>query len=168
MKTVTVRILCGLALVLLAVTNFVQRAHAADGCCDRCGCTDDCQKICRLVCEEKKITATCWGCKREDFCVNGRSIYAGQQCEYICDETDPKAPCTQPKKMVWGEWIPGGCAKVYTRSKLMKRTITKTVPSFKYVVEELCPQCEAACVVPEVPAGVEVPPPPKTDARIVN
>lgn len=168
MRIVSGQIALGAVLLLMAVTNFVERLHAADGCCSRCGCVDGCQKICRLVCEEKKITTTCWGCKREDFCVNGPSVYTGRDCDIVCDEDDLKAPCTEPKKFSWGLWAPGGCAKVYTRSKLMKRTITKTVPSFKYVVEELCPQCQAQCEIPEVPAGVEVPPPPKTDAKILK
>lgn len=153
-------------LFVVAATNLIEHAHAGDGCCDRCGCVGSCQKICRLVRADKKITTVCWGCKREDFCVNGRSTYLGRECDIVCDdETDPKAPCTQPKKLSWGSWAPNGCASIYTRTKLMKRTITKTVPSFKYVVEELCSECEAKVEVPEIPPGVQVPPPPKTDIK---
>lgn len=155
-------------LILGAITNIVGQAHAYfDNCCAHCGGMGGCRKVCRLVCEDKKITTTCWGIKREDFCVPGPSIFGGKNCEMVCDdETDPKSPCVQPKKFVWNSWIPGSCGTVYTKNKLMKRTITKTVPSFKWVVEELCSQCEANCETPEVPAGVIVPAPPVTDAKI--
>lgn len=153
-------------LALGVITGVVGLAHANDRCCAHCGGFEGCQKVCRLVCEEKKITTTCWGCKREDFCLPKPSIFAAKNCDWVCDETDPKVACAQPKKWVWNDWIPGDCGKVYTRTKLMKRTITKTVPSFKWVVEEICPQCQANCEVPEIPPGVVVPAPPAADVRI--
>ncbi len=163
----TGRILLWSLLTVGAITNIVGQAHAQDRCCAHCGGLEGCRKVCRLVCEEKKITTTCWGCKREDFCVPGPSVLGERHCELVCDDSsDLKAPCVQPKKSVWNEWIPGGCAKVYTKTKLLKRTITKTVPSFKWVVEDLCPQCEANCEVPEIPAGLVVPPPPVSGAKI--
>jgi hypothetical protein len=42
----------------------------------------------------------------------------------------------------------------------MKKTITKTIPSFKWVVEDLCPHCCANAQSVAVPAGTEIPPPP--------
>lgn len=167
MKVHISRILLWSLLSLVAVTNTVGQLHANDGCCAHCGGTDGCRKVCRLVCETKKITTVCWGCKAEDFCVPGPSSVCMRHVDCVCgDDTDPKAPCSQPKKFPWTEWIPASSAKVYTRTKLMKRTITKTVPSFKWVVEELCEQCEANCPVVDVPPGIEVPPPPVTDAKI--
>jgi len=156
-------------LFLLLATNVAERIHAATRFCAHCGGSDGCQKVCRLVCEKKKVTITCWGCKEEDFCVPGPSSLASKHCETVCvDDLDPKSPCVEPKKYAWNEWFPGNCAKVYTKKKLMKRTITKSIPSFKWVVEDLCPQCEAQCEVPEVPSGTTVPPMPKTDAVILT
>lgn len=43
----------------------------------------------------------------------------------------------------------------------MKKTVTKTVPSFKWVVEDLCADCEAKTQDAVVPPGIAVPPPPK-------
>lgn len=168
MKNTSGRILLWSFLTIAVIGNIARPLLANYLCCAHCGGADGCQKVCRLVCETKKITTTCWGCQREDFCAPGPSTLACRHVDYVCgDDTDPKAPCSQPKKLAWAEWIPGGCAKVYTKSKLMKRTITKTVPSFKWVVEDLCPQCEANCQVPEVPEGVKVPPPPVTDAKML-
>jgi hypothetical protein len=43
---------------------------------------------------------------------------------------------------VWFDWFPGG-AKIYTRTKLMRKSEFVTVPSHKWVVEDLCPECTA-------------------------
>ena len=91
----------------------------------------------------QKITTTCWGFKSEDFCVPGPSQRGCTHCETVCDEClGPKGPCVQPQKLVWTEWMPGSTAKVYTKKKLMKRTVTKTVPSYRWVVEDVCSQCQ--------------------------
>jgi hypothetical protein len=47
----------------------------------------------------------------------------------------------------------------------MKKTVTKTIPSFKWVVEDLCTECEAKTQDAVVPPGVTIPPPPKVDAK---
>lgn len=150
----------GLLSMLLTVAS-ATAAFAGDGCCAQCGCQQGCQKVCRLVSEDKKVTVTCWGCKEEDFCVPGRSTLSCRHCETVCDnENKPDSPCTVPQKWVWNEWIPGGSATIFTKKKLMKKTVTKTVPSFKWVVEDLCPACEAQSPSAVVPPGIEVPPPP--------
>ncbi len=133
----------GMCLALVAVAAITVRAFAGSGCCVHCGREENCQKVCRLVCEDKKITTTCWGFKSEDFCVPGPSQRGCTHCETVCDECPgPKGPCVQPQKLVWTEWMPGSSAKVYTKKKLMKRTVTKTVPSYRWVVEDVCSQCQ--------------------------
>jgi len=49
--------------------------------------------------------------------------------------------CLRVKPFVWTEWIPSDCASIFTRKKLMKKTVTKSVPSYKWVVEDCCPSC---------------------------
>ncbi len=49
----------------------------------------------------------------------------------------------------------------------MKRTITKTVPGYKWVVESLCEPCQADCLQQTVPPGADVPPPPKAGAKVL-
>lgn len=140
--------------------TIIQISSSALGC-DHCRRADACQKICRLVPEDKKVTVVCWGCKEESFCVGGPSELKCQHCETVCDDkNDPKGPCSQPKSFVWKEWLPGGCPKIYTRSKLMKRTVTKTIPGFKWVVEDVCQECFEGCQPTQVPKGVEIPPAP--------
>lgn len=160
-----------LATAALTVALVAPRlAQAAGGCCEHCGCSSCC-KVCRLVCEEKKVDVICWGCICEDFCLPKHNKVCRVHCETVCADCnephDPKAPCVQPKRFVWTEWIPG-CATMHTRKKLMKKTEQVTVKTFKWVVEDLCPACEARCDVGAVGCGDDVPEPPQVaDARLL-
>ena len=42
----------------------------------------------------------------------------------------------------------------------MRGATTKKVPSFKWVVEDLCPECTAKCEAAQLAPGLEIPPPP--------
>lgn len=152
-------------IALATATVAPSRAHA--GGCQHCGCDTACNKVCRLVCEEKKVTVTCWGCKCEDFCVPGPSKPGCKNCDLVCETCDnPDAIMAQPKKFVWTEWIPG-CATVHTRKKLMKRTVVKTVPSYKWVVENLCAKCEMVVVPVQRDARIPAPPAVSADVKIL-
>src|SRR5688500_18091323 len=91
-------------------------ARADQGCCAHCGCAAPCQKVCRLVREEKLVEICCWGCASENFCVPGPSKPGCRHCEMVggaCDPGDCKVTCATPKPFVWTEWMPG-CAKIFT------------------------------------------------------
>jgi len=151
------------SLILLTMTIVVSDAPRADagGHCALCGCNAECNKACRVVYEEKKVEVVCWGSKCEEFCVPGCSKRGCKHCEMVCDfcdETqDSDAPSSSPKKFTWRDWVPG-CARVYTKNKLMKKTIVKKVPAYKWVVEDLCSQCEAQSKSAQIPPGVQMPP----------
>jgi hypothetical protein len=140
-------------------------------CCALCGCKDSCQKVCRLVCEDKKVDVICWGVKCEDFCVPGPSKPCCKQCDMICDDCNKKPkegdPIATPKRFVWREWIPSSCANIFTKKKLMQRIDTKKVPSYKWVVEDLCAKCESKTKSASVEPGVNIPAPPAVDAKIL-
>jgi hypothetical protein len=149
-----------IGLVIVSISLNSSDLSAGDGCV-RCGCTCPCQKTCRLVCEEKKVTVTCWGCQCEDFCLAGPGKRGCEHCEEVCAEctTQPNSVHAEPKPFVWFDWCPGN-AKMFTKQKLMKKTITKTVPSYKWVVEDLCAACQSENKSVDVPPGTRVPPPP--------
>lgn len=136
MKTTLLTIV---VLISALLVGWLSIALAGEGNCAHCGCACACQKVCRLVCEEKKVEIVCWGCKHEDFCLPGPGERGCKHCETVCD--DPTV-CNKPKDFVWYDWI-AGCASLHTKTKLMKKTITKKVPSYKYVVEDLCEGCKA-------------------------
>jgi hypothetical protein len=150
-----------LASLLLA---FVAPVASADEvcCCAECGC-ETCQKTCRLVEEEKKVEIICWGKKCEDFCVPCKSERGCKNCEMVCDACGDKGCegiCVEPKRYVWYDWIPGCGAQIYTRHKLMRGVTTKKVPGFKWVVEDLCPECVLKAEAMRLSPNADVPPPP--------
>lgn len=133
----------------VAVVAVTAHAWGAEGCCDHCGKTVQCRKVCHLKTEEKKVEVTCWGSKCEPFCVPGPSERGCQHCETVCQQCqtdDPTVPYAEPKRFLWSEWRPG-CAEVHYRKKLMKKTVTVKVPTHKWVVEDLCTECCAQCKV---------------------
>ena len=156
-------IACGIATALVWTTFAGGGEHCR---CAHCGCQSSCQKVCRLVCEEKKVPVVCWGCECEDFCVPGPSHRDCKHCESVCDDCDPKI-CHKPKSFSWYDWLPASNAQIYTKTKLMKKTVTKTVPSYKWVVEDLCCECEQGCPVAVVQPGAEVPQPPHVAAKML-
>lgn len=126
---------------LFAAHLTAQRLYAGRCFCALCGC-EPCEKVCKLVREEKKVTVTCLGFKDEDFCVGGCSECVAQHCEMVCEENcDPEKICSQPKRRVWYEWEPKNPPTIYTKRKLMRKTITKKIPTFKWVVVDLCEEC---------------------------
>jgi hypothetical protein len=156
-------------LTIGLAAGFRSEADAGD-CCAHCGCACSCQKTCRLVCDEKKVEIICWGCKCQDFCLPKPSCPGCRHCEEVCGTCgeiyDGETPYAKPKTFVWFDWTPG-CAKVYTKKLLMQKKITKSVPSYKWVVEDLCPKCEASCAYAELKPGVDIPPPPVADAKLI-
>lgn len=156
------------SMMLAAALVTLLSAHAWAQGCKHCGCKSDCNKVCRLVCEEKKVEITCLGVKTEEFCIPGPSKLACKNYDDVCDFAEggcKDGVCSGPKKFVWTQWIPG-CAKIHTKKKLMKRTVTKTIPRYKWVVEDLCGQCENKLPQATVQAGTEVPPLPRLDASV--
>lgn len=139
--------------------GFPIEAMAGEGCCSRCGCSANrCKKICRLVQEDRKIVTACWGMQCEDFCVPGPSTPDCKHCETVCSKgSDDTQICVKPKRLVWTSWIPGCDQEIFTKRKLMKKTVTKTVPSFKWVVEDLCEKCTVSCNRVLLPQGTPEP-----------
>src|SRR5688500_7438152 len=97
------------AALVTALATFAANSTTTLGC-DHCGHAGACQKVCRLVCETKKVEVTCWGCKCEDFCVPGPSKPGCKHCETVCEfcneGCDANAVHSCPQKFVWTEWIP--------------------------------------------------------------
>ena len=75
----TIALAC-LALVSAASNSVV----AGDCCCSHCGGCCACEKVCRLVCEEKEVEVICWGCLCEDFCLPEPSEPCCKHCKTVC------------------------------------------------------------------------------------
>jgi hypothetical protein len=146
----------------------------ADDCrdckCDRCGCQSHCHKVCRVVCEMKEVKETHYCCKCEDFCVPGKSCKCGE----VCEPDNFDCPCDNCAKhhCNWFDclfckhekhrtiWSPSCESEMYTRNKLIKYQVPKKVPTYKWVVEYCCDQCECTAIqtdAPKPPAEIKLP-----------
>lgn len=150
----------------LAVAGFIvvrgatPPASAAGRFCAGCRGRHSCMRVCRLVREEKKVEVVCWGWACEDFCIPPPSRPGRRHCETVCDEYvggDPAPPHAKARKFTWTDWIPGCATRLNTKNKLMKKVVTKKVPSFRWEVEDLCPACERRCVGAAVYPGEQLP-----------
>lgn len=158
-----IRLTSTCAVLLLLCSGHVVKAGDCE--CSRCSCKQS-QKVCRLICEDKSVSVVCWGCEDEDFCVHGHSKERQCHCESVCADCENIGNVqTKPKKFVWSEWVPCGPASLHTRRKLMKRTVTKKIPSYKWVVEDLCAECQAGLTLPLAPPVAEIPPLPTIDSE---
>src|ERR1051325_4142362 len=116
--------------VALAIVAVLSATAKAQDCCDHCGCNCNVHAVCRLKCETKKVPKVTYTCECEDFCVPGPSKKCGCTCETDC------CGCEHCKT----NWIPQ-CAKVHTRTKLIKHTEMKEEKTYKWVVEYVCGSC---------------------------
>lgn len=133
------------AFATLALTTISSKGFSQEtSICNHCKAKAHCTKLCHLVCEEKNIEVTCWGCEREEFCVPAPSTPKCEHCKEVkcnCPEGLRPKVTSQPKVFTWMSWLPGS-ASVFTKKKLMKRTTTEKIPTHKWVVEDLCPECK--------------------------
>ena len=136
-----------LTLFVIALTS-TPTAFAGD-CCQRCGRNCDCHSVCRCVPFEKEVKVVCWGCSDTDICIPHASIRGCKHREDVCDKCEHG--CCRNAGLVWWDWSPCG-AKSFTRHKLMKKIVTRKIPSHKWVTEELCDACAVDCAQP-TPSG---------------
>jgi hypothetical protein len=129
--------------------------------CHQCGCKSSCRRVCRLVSEDRKVTTTCWGYQCEEFCVPGPSKPGCQHCETVCGDCEKSEGKThaKPQRLVWSDWNPACFANRFTKAKLMKKTESKKVQGYKWVVEDICSACVSRCAMVDPPAdNAEIPP----------
>jgi hypothetical protein len=157
-------------LAVVALAGLISRANwtiAGDGGSAHCGCAATCQ-ICRLVPQDKRVDVVCWGCKCEDFCVPGPSKPGCRHYDAVCESCtasgDGTLPSAGPKSFVWTEWLPSS-ARVYTKKKLMKRTVSANIPSYKWKVEQSRNQADGECRNANMPPGTDVLPTSAADAK---
>jgi hypothetical protein len=122
--------------LVVLIGGLLSAVASADCCCEQCGCDCRPHKVCRLVPDKKKVPKITYDCECEDVCVPGPSKICGYKCE--CED-DCTCGGHMHRKPIWQPT----CARVKTRVKLMKKEEIKEVCSWKWVVEDLCPQCAA-------------------------
>ena len=103
-----------LAVAVVTLLSLVTWGSAGE-CCRHCGCETCVRKVCHVVEETKKVPVTKYTYACEDFCMPGPSKREGCTCEVDCKGCERCKPNYVPQ-----------CAKVYTRTKLVKTTVDKT------------------------------------------
>jgi hypothetical protein len=110
---------------LAMLIGLVSQAAFAHSKCSKCGCGENIRKVCKAVPETKKIKETKWECKCEEICIPGRTL------THDCQPT-----CGRPRMV----------------TKLVKKEVTKEVPSFKWVTTYVCGNCcDGSAEVPALP-----------------
>ncbi|WP_437230694.1 hypothetical protein SH661x_002097 [Planctomicrobium sp. SH661] len=120
-----VKLFAGLMSLLWASCCAVNRHDS----CPQCGC-ERVTKRCRVSCETEQVPKTTYSVEYEDVCLPERRPCTGAHEAEGCigDEFDQGARC----------------AKIYTRTKLVKKTTEETKTKYRWSVVTDCPHCEAA------------------------
>jgi hypothetical protein len=143
------------AVVSLAAMRPAAAGDLIYGCCSRPACG----KICKLVCETKKITAVGYGCECETICIPGRSQQGCKHCETrCCCDSDVKG-CEPKIEFCWYDWFPCGCGKPRTVRVLTKYEAEKEVCWYHWEVVDGCNGCcpgPCHCVYKAAPPEADV------------
>jgi hypothetical protein len=132
--------MCGLVLSLT-----LPRAEAQHGPLDIS--RPACDKVCKLVCETKKLTAICYGNESKEICLPGPSRAGCKHCETCCGDCqcDPSASCQEsaPKcEFCWRDWFACGCATPRSVKVLTKYQAEKKICWYHWeVVDASCCDC---------------------------
>ncbi|MCS7303879.1 MAG: hypothetical protein NZ602_02060 [Thermoguttaceae bacterium] len=142
--------------------------------CAVCGCPRPCKKVCRVVCETKKVEETVWEVECEEFCPLLPKIFGRKGACAGADCGPELSDCGVCAAGGGKELCPPQCGKPRCKKTLVKKTVTKEVPVYRCVVEHVCGVCCGAepAGQPTPPAGpaqkaapAPPPPPPKAPAK---
>jgi hypothetical protein len=106
-----------------------------------------CGKVCKLVCEPKKLVSIGYGNECKTICVPPPSCPGCEHCACCCGEHKCE-PCTccesaAPKfQFCWRDWFTCGCATPRTVKVLTKYQLTKKICWYHWeVVNASCCDC---------------------------
>lgn len=112
-----------------------------------CAPMPTCGKVCKLVCETKKLSAVCYGCECDEICIPGPSRPGckhcatcgepfGAECGPGCTGCQGHAPAC---KFCWRDWFACGCARPRTVKVLTKYQGEKEIGWYHWeVVDVAC------------------------------
>jgi hypothetical protein len=137
------RILLLAAVVLLAAWATQARTALADHPSESWGAAP-CGKVCKLVCEKKKLPAVGYGYKCETICIPGPSRRGCKHCDTTCCAGDDIKGYHPAIEFCWYDWFACGCAQPRTVKLLTKYQAEKELSSYHWeVVDASCCDCVA-------------------------
>ncbi|MEX2317519.1 MAG: hypothetical protein WD669_10240 [Pirellulales bacterium] len=154
------------AWIAAAVCLLVPASHAhAGNLMFGCSGRPVCGKTCKLVCEEKKITAVGYGCHCETICVPGPSCQGCKHCETVCccDTEAATKGCPPKIEFCWYDWCARGCAAPRQVKVLTKFQAERKVCWYHWEVVDGCGcgggdgvNCGCDCVYKPAPADAQI------------
>lgn len=126
-----------------------------------CACPARCGKVCKLVCEKKKLTAICFGCECDEICIPGPSRAGGKHCATCNGECTADA-CTDCQnhppqcEFCWRDWFACGCARPRTVKVLTKYQAEKEIGWYHWEVTDAACCDGVAQLYKPAPADAEV------------
>jgi len=127
--------------------TFVIEALADAPDCGSCVGPPRCRKVCKLVCDTKKLTAIGYANDCKTICLAPPSRCGCKWCACQCGEckNDPCSCCqaTAPKfEFCWRDWFACGCARPKTIKVLTKYQCEKKIRWYHWeVVDISCCDC---------------------------
>jgi hypothetical protein len=123
-----------------------------------------CGKTCKLVCEEKKITAVGYGCECDTICIPGPSCRGCKHCDVncCCDTEAATKGCPPKIEFCWYDWCSRGCAAPRQVKVLTKFQAEKTICWYHWEVVDGCGcgadgvGCGCNCVYKPAPADAAI------------
>ncbi|MCI0332388.1 MAG: hypothetical protein L0228_04095 [Planctomycetes bacterium] len=98
-----------------------------------------CGKVCKLVCETKKLPAVGYGYQCESICIPSPSRQGCKHCDVTCCPGDDREGCPPKIEFCWYDWFACGCAKPRTVKVLTKFQAEREVKSYHWeVVDASC------------------------------
>jgi hypothetical protein len=154
-----------LPLATAAILCLLQAISVAE-VLDLDGQRPTCGKVCKLVCETKKLTSICYGSESKDICLPNPSRAGCKHCA-VCygkstgDECGSCQSCPPKCEFCWRDWFACGCAQPRTVRVLTKYQAEKKICWYHWeVVEAACCDCvsqsgpaEAADKIPATRSG---------------
>jgi hypothetical protein len=128
-----------MALGIVATSAWSTGAARAGEMTYGCATRPACGKICKLVCETKKLQAVGYGYKCESICIPSRSRRGCKHCDTTCCAGDDLEGCAPKIEFCWYDWFACGCATPRTVKVLTKYQAERKIDSFHWeVVDASC------------------------------
>ena len=127
---------------VVALACLLQASARADEImCD--GPPPSCGKVCKLVCDTKKLTSVCYGCSCKDICIPDASRQGCKHCAVCYGKDSGDCRNTPPKcQFCWRDWFACGCAQSRTIHTLTKYQAEKEICWYHWeVVDAGCCDC---------------------------
>jgi hypothetical protein len=120
----------GIAVTCLLGAGMSQAGEMTYGCAVRPACG----KICKLVCETKKLQAVGYGYKCESICIPSHSRHGSKHCDVTCCAGDDLEGYAPKIEFCWYDWFACGCATPRTVKVLTKYQAEREVSAYHWEV----------------------------------